>query len=41
MHNLEPKKFEKSKNQDFVGKTTFFLAPLPSALGQFFPCGCT
>jgi hypothetical protein len=28
------------KNQDFMGKTNYFLSPCPSALGQFQPHGC-
>jgi hypothetical protein len=37
MQNHEQKqKVKKSeKYQDFMGKTNFFLAPYPSALGQF------
>jgi hypothetical protein len=41
MQNHEQKKkVKKSENQDFVGKTNYFLAPCPSALGQFQPHGC-
>jgi hypothetical protein len=34
------KKNKKLKNQDFMAKQTSFLAPCPSALGQFQPHGC-
>jgi hypothetical protein len=41
MRKHEPeKKVKKVKNQDFMGKTNFFLAPCPSALGQLQPHGC-
>jgi hypothetical protein len=29
-----------SKNQDFMGKTNYFLRTLPFSLGQFQPHGC-
>jgi hypothetical protein len=38
MCNFFPKK--KVKIQDFMGKTSYFLVPCPSALGQFEPHGC-
>jgi hypothetical protein len=33
------KKVKKVKNQDFMSKTNFFLAPYPSSLGQYQPHG--
>jgi hypothetical protein len=38
MQNHEQK--TKVKNQDFMGKTNYFLRTLPSVLGQFQPHGC-
>jgi hypothetical protein len=36
MQNHEQKKkVKKLKNQDFMGKTNFFLSTMPLALGQF------
>jgi hypothetical protein len=41
MQNHEQNKSEKKvKNQDFMGKTNYFLGTLPFALGQFQPHGC-
>jgi hypothetical protein len=40
---MSKKKVKKVKNQDFMGKTNYFLRtllPCPSALGQFQPHGC-
>jgi hypothetical protein len=40
MQNHEPKKkVKKVKNQDFMGKTNYFLRTLPFSLGQFQPHG--
>jgi hypothetical protein len=41
MHNHEKKKVKKKwKTKILWAKQTFFLAPCPSALGQFQPHGC-
>jgi hypothetical protein len=36
---MSEKKVKKVKNQDFMGKTNYFLEPCPSTLGQFQPHG--
>jgi hypothetical protein len=38
-HEQKQKSEKKVKNQDSMGKQTSFLAPCPSALGQFLPHG--
>jgi hypothetical protein len=46
MRKKKKKKVKKVKNQDFIGKTNYFLRTMPfspwavSALGQFEPHGC-
>jgi hypothetical protein len=35
MSKKQKKSEKKVNNQDSLGKTNFFLAPCPSALGQF------